>query len=455
MNAFCTTPPAGFRDPRALAGLPADAPLCVALSGGADSVALLSMLTASPPLCAVHVHHGIRGEEADRDEQFCRVLAERLGVPLTVLRIDAPALARTRGVSLETAARDGRYAAICAQMKKSGIPLLVTAHHADDQLETLLQHLLRGSGLAGLCGIPACRPLEDGLLVVRPLLAVTRAELRAYLAAAELDFVEDSTNADPCCTRNRLRLEVIPVLESLYGGGTKNAARCAALLTQDEAYLQSVADEFLKNRGSEPPLSELAALPRPIFARVIRQLLPAPPAQAHVDALADFCERAAPNTVLCLPQCRVAAPGGRLVLTEEPRFTEDYEIPLKLGVNEIPEINGLAILCESDRPCKLPSPNLHKYTTCISLSALTIKGGLTVRNRRAGDRILHEGMHKAVRRLATRLPGTVRAYMPLVTDGDGILAVPFAEPHQKGGPLLRDGAFGTQNNDLTLYLYFN
>ena len=112
MNKQLPMPPSGFKDPRTLAGLPKDAPLCVALSGGADSVALLSLLAADAHVSAVHVHHGIRGAEADRDADFCRDLAATLGVPLTVLSIDAPALARSRGVGLETAARDGRYEAI-------------------------------------------------------------------------------------------------------------------------------------------------------------------------------------------------------------------------------------------------------------------------------------------------------------------------------------------------------
>ncbi len=446
--------PAGFCDPRTLAKLPIATPLCVALSGGADSVALLAMLADAPPVSAVHVHHGIRGAEADRDEVFCRCLTERLGVPLTVLHIDAPALARDRGVSLETAARDGRYAAITAHMKSANIPLLVTAHHAGDQLETMLQHLLRGSGLTGLCGIPACRPLDEGLFVARPLLAVTKDALRQYLAEAGLDFVEDSTNADPFCSRNRLRLEVTPVLESLYAGGIKNAARCAARLSEDEAYLQGVAAEFLKKEGAEPRLTALAELPRPIFARVIQKLLPTDLQQVHVEALYAFCRKAEPNAALCLPQCRVTARGGRLALLEDEPPTTDYEIPLKTGLNEITAIGGLAILCESGEFCELPLKNLHKYATRISLSTATIKGRLSVRNRRAGDRILHEGMHKAVRRLATQLPPAVRAYMPLVTDENGILAIPFAEPHRKGGALLRDGAFDRGRFDLTLYLYF-
>jgi tRNA(Ile)-lysidine synthase len=455
MNFYKKTP-AGFCDPRALAKLSPEAPLCVALSGGADSVALLSLLAKDPLVSAVHVHHGIRGAEADRDEAFCRQLTERLGIPLTVLHIDAPALAKARGISLETAARDGRYDAIAAHLRQSGIPLLVTAHHAGDQLETMLQHLLRGSGLSGLCGIPACRTLAEGILVARPLLTVTKDELRQYLSDAGLDFVEDSTNADPCCTRNRLRLEVVPLLEQLYGGGVKNAARCAALLAEDEAYLQALAADFLKTEGDEPSLAALAALPRPVFARVMHALLPALPEQVHVSALWDLCRKAETGATLHLPKCRVTTHGGRLtVLSGKGSPTEDYELPLACGVTKLPALDGTAILCKSGEACELLPQSLHKHTTCISLSAATIKGGLRLRNRRVGDRILHEGMHKPVRRLATHLPAAVRAAMPLVIDDAGIVAVPFAEPHQKGGALLRDGAYAKEHADLTLYLYFN
>ena len=453
MNMNAQTP-VGFRDPRALAGLPTDTPLCVALSGGADSVALLAMLADAKPVFAVHVHHGIRGDEADRDAEFCKQLTTRLGVPLTVLHIDAPALARARGVSLETAARDGRYEVITAHMTASGIKLLVTAHHANDQLETMLQHLLRGSGLTGLCGIPAYRPLGDGLLVARPLLTVTKDALRQYLAESGLDFVEDSTNADPCCTRNRLRLEVTPLLEALYGGGVRNAALCAARLCEDEACLQELAAAFLSKEGSEPSVSALAALPRPVFARVMQRLLPTSPTQAHVDALFALCQKNESGATLCLPRCRMTTQRGKLIRLPEDAPVPDYEITLKKGTNEIPAISGVAILCENGTSCERPSADLHKYTTRISLSTATIKGGLRLRNRRVGDRILHEGMHKAVRRLATSVPAAVRAAMPLVVDEDGIIAVPFAEPHGKQGALLRDGAFDAGTPDLILYLYF-
>ena len=453
MKKQTPTPPVGFKDPRALAGLAPDTPLCVALSGGADSVALLSMLADSAPVCAVHVHHGIRGAEADRDAEFCRQLTQELEIPFTLLHIDAPALARETGVSLETAAREGRYAAITDYMKKAGIPLLVTAHHANDQLETMLQHLLRGSGLAGLCGIPACRPLGEGLLVARPLLTVTKDALRAYLAEQGLDFVEDSTNAEGCCTRNRLRLEVLPVLGSLYDGGVKNAARCAALLAEDEAYLTSLAKDFLAEQGREPSLAALCALPRPIFARVVQALLPTSSEQTHIDALHAFCETAASGAMLSLPRAAVIAKNGKLIV-DEPHPTADYEIVLQRGENPLDAVGGVAILCSKGEICNLPSEGRHKYATRISLASAMIQGDLVLRCRRNGDRILHEGMHKAVRKLAADLPAPLRARMPLLADEGGILAVPFAEPHKKGGALLRDGAFGAET-DLWLYLYFN
>ena len=443
-------PPRGFRDPRALAKLPADVPLLVALSGGADSVALLAMLAAKPPVSAVHVHHGIRGAEADRDVDFCRTLCNRLGISLTVLHIDAPALARETGVSLETAARNGRYDAIARHMTALGIPLLVTAHHADDQLETVLQHLLRGSGLAGLCGIPACRPLGDGLLVTRPLLQLTRQELRDYLKLAELEFVEDSTNDQGCCTRNRLRLEVMPVLAELYPKGSKSAARCAETLAQDERFIKDCAEEFLKREGHEPSVAALASLPHSVFARVMQLMLPTPPEQVHIEALAELCRRAVPHSSLSLPQGRVAVEGGRLVLAPTVATAVDYSVPLTLGTHSLAPLDGIAVVCDAHEVHALAIIGQYRYEAHISLPSAAIRGKLYARPRREGDKLLQGGMHKAVRRLQglSALPPDVRARMPLLCDDNGVLAVPFCPS--------RDG-IGEKSvkKDICVHLYFN
>lgn len=443
-----TSLPTGFKNPRALAGLPADAPIAVALSGGADSVALLAMLADSGNVIALHVHHGIRGAEADRDERFCRDTAAALGIPFAALHVDAPALSKEKKISLETAAREARYAALTDYLAAHHIPLLATAHHADDQLETVLQHLLRGSGLAGLCGIPECRALADGIFVVRPLLQITRNELRDYLAARGLPFVTDSTNEEDICTRNHLRLSVLPALAERYPAAAKNAARCAATLAEDEAFLCSLADDFLASEGKEPPLSALAALPAPIFARVMRRLLPAVPEQVHLAALSKFCQSAKRHAALSLPTCTVRELNGRFTVeTEKSTPTEEYCLALHEGENPIPAIGGMVVLSRGGEICVDFPENLYKYNTYLSLSSATIKGALMVRPRRAGDRIRSGGMHKAVRRLAalSNLPPAVRARMPLLFDNEGIVAVPFAG--------VRDGA--AKNADITVHFFFN
>ena len=165
--------PSGFVSPWALAGVPENVPVLVRFSGGADSMALLHMLYGichknGAPLYAVHVNHQIRGAEADRDEEFCRLTADSLGIPLFVCHRNVPELARKKGVGTEVAAREARYACFEALMAEKKIPLLAVAHHADDNLETMLFHMSRGSGLTGISGIPPSRPLKNGTLTRPP-----------------------------------------------------------------------------------------------------------------------------------------------------------------------------------------------------------------------------------------------------------------------------------------------
>ncbi len=443
-------PPLGYVSPHVLAAAAPDAPLAVALSGGADSVALLHLLKTQETgaLFAIHVHHGIRGEEADRDADFCRALCENFGVPLSVLHVDVPTLAAENGLGLESAARAARYEALAAEMKQKNIPLLVTAHHADDQLETLLQNLLRGAGTRGLCGIPAVRVLADGALVVRPLLQMTKQQILDYCTANGLDFVTDSTNGEPCCPRNRLRAEVIPVLRELWPAGASRAARAAASLAEDEAYLRSLAADLLAREGEAPRVSALAALPRPVFVRVMQQMLPMPPEAAHIDALWELISAPAPHKALSLPHACVRIEQGRFTVREDaPREIADYEIPLREGVTCLPDGIGVAVLADKAENYIPDGMNIYRYETRIDFCSAIMKGSAVLRNRRAGDRILSGKCHKSVRKLPAMaaFPLDVRERMPLLCDGEGVLAVPF-------GPV-RDGA--KKNADKTLYLFFN
>ncbi len=219
-------------------------PVLVALSGGADSVALLrALLALGYPVCAFHLNHCLRGAESGRDEAFCRALCEKLHVPLTVERIDVGAKARAAGEGVEAMARRIRYERLAAAAQ--GIKI-ATAHTADDNLETMLFHLTRGTGPKGLAGIP---PVRGN--IIRPLIGVERAQVEAYLAELYQDYVTDSTNADEVYTRNRIRHEVVPVLRRINPAVCGAAARLGGLLRQDEAYLGEQAEACL-TRAARP-----------------------------------------------------------------------------------------------------------------------------------------------------------------------------------------------------------
>ncbi|MCR4604805.1 MAG: tRNA lysidine(34) synthetase TilS [Eubacterium sp.] len=199
----------------------------VGLSGGADSVALLTMLAKirdkfELSIVAVHVHHGIRGDEADRDEIFSEDIAKKMNIEYVCKRCDAPGYAKENGLTLEEAARILRYKSFDEVLSEKKAELIALAHHMDDQAETVLMNIFRGTGPAGLAGI---RPKSENR--IRPLLFATKKEILEYLSAAGIDHVEDSTNACTEHTRNRIRNEIMPLAEELYPGAGKHIASLA------------------------------------------------------------------------------------------------------------------------------------------------------------------------------------------------------------------------------------
>lgn len=209
--------------------------MLVASSGGGDSVALLHALTClGQRVASCHVHHGTRGAEADADLRFARQRATALGVPFFSARVDA---ARRDGDSPEARARRLRYAALERIRSAHGYDWVGTAHTQDDQAETLLLRAVRGSDVAGLAGIAS---LDVGRRLLRPLLEVRRQDLRDYLRARGIPWREDSTNADRRVPRNRLRADVLPILEELAPGASGRLARLAVAARETE---QLVADE--------------------------------------------------------------------------------------------------------------------------------------------------------------------------------------------------------------------
>lgn len=217
--------------------------LC-AVSGGRDSMALLHLLSALAEevgfqTAAAHFHHGLR-DTADRDEAFVREWCRSKGIPLTCGRGDTRAFAKQKGLSIEDAARTLRYAFLEAAAADMGADRIAAAHHREDNAETLLLHLLRGAGPQGLGGIPPVRGK-----IVRPLLEAGREDINAYIARHAIPYMEDETNQDPAYTRNRVRREVLPVLEDISPGCTARIASAASLLREENAYLQREADRLL------------------------------------------------------------------------------------------------------------------------------------------------------------------------------------------------------------------
>ena len=217
-------------------------PLGVALSGGADSTALLIACAAKWPgqVVALHVNHGLQVAAADF-EAHCVDLCTRLNVPLRVLKVDA---GHAPGQSPEDAARIARYKALSAlahmESAQAAIKSIAIAQHADDQVETLLLALSRGAGLRGLSAMPA-QWTRDGLNFYRPLLAVSATDIRAWLAERGASFVEDPTNTDPRFTRNRIRAQLLPALESVFPQFRDTLARSVAHAAQAQGLLDEMA----------------------------------------------------------------------------------------------------------------------------------------------------------------------------------------------------------------------
>jgi tRNA(Ile)-lysidine synthase len=228
-------------------------PLAVALSGGADSTALLRLCAQRWPgqVVALHVNHGLQAAATDF-EAHCHSLCEQLQVPLRVAHVDAQA---APGQSPEDAARRARYKALKALSTEphegAAIENIAIAQHADDQVETVMLALSRGAGLAGLSGMPATWQ-RDGLHYHRPLLHVPGADLRAYLQAIGQDFVTDPTNADEHYTRNRIRARLLPAWQAAFPAFRETIARSATHAAQAQSLLDEVAEQDLQAlRGSE------------------------------------------------------------------------------------------------------------------------------------------------------------------------------------------------------------
>lgn len=379
-------------------GVRRDSPVLVAVSGGGDSVALLhALLGVGQRVAVAHIHHGLRGAEADGDLAFVAALSQALGAAFVSARVDAAARDFR---SPEARARELRYEALESLRSSGGYAHIATAHHRDDQAETVLLRAVRGTGIGGLASI---RPSLDAGRVLRPVLGVAREDLRRYLEERGLAFREDATNAVLSTPRNRLRAEILPALESIHPGASARLAALAELAAEhDTALLDELRAplERLAESGDGGLWLDVAALAslgverrrRALLALAARVGLGSTLTRAHVERIDAFVERAAPGRILSLP-------GGFTLLRDRarlwlgpapgPRFPGPLRIEVpREGALEFPE-RGLRL---SWHACAAPDPPDH----LLRFPARPHEA-LVVRSPSPDDRIYRHGRERRLK----------------------------------------------------------
>lgn len=342
----------------------------VALSGGADSVALLRVLLRLGYACeAAHCNFHLRGEESVRDERFVRALAERLGVPLHVIHFDTNAYAASHNVSVEMAARELRYDWFTKLRQECGAKVVAVAHHRDDSVETFLLNLVRGTGINGLQGI---RPVNGD--VVRPLLCVSRAEILDYLSSLGQDYVTDSTNLQDEFVRNKLRLNVIPMLETINPSVSDTIAETARRLS-DVAQVYQEAIQAAKQRVmTDGGTIDIAALCKePGAQNLLFELLY--PLGFNAAQVNDVFRA-------------LHGESGRMFYSREWTLLIDRN---RLIRRPLGEVELQPVLCmermEVNPPFSVPHNNKEAY-----VDAEKVQGELTLRKWQSGDKFIPFGM---------------------------------------------------------------
>jgi tRNA(Ile)-lysidine synthase len=405
----------------------------VALSGGADSVALLYVLgelqaAGELELAGVaHLNHGLRAA-AEEDEQFCRTVSADAGVPIYVERTDVRELAGQWRTSLEDAGRRARYGWFERLADELGATAIATGHTRDDQAETFLLQLIRGAGPRGLAGIAPRRGR-----VSRPLIDVRRDELRSYLAGSGVVFREDASNLDPAFTRNRVRHQLLPLLEREFSPGIVEVlAREAVIARQDEERLHAEAIEVassvvLADRdGVEIDVAALGSLHPAVAARVARMALGrlAPERYLgfdHVERLLALASRTATGSV-SLPGQEARRIGDRIVLRRRfaAPFANSFRFSLSIPGEVLLEPQRWVVSAEiaSGRP---------RWDNGASLAVAGDAAGmalpLSVRSRQPGDRLRPKGMQGRRKKLQDlfvdcKIARQERDRVPLVVDRD-------------------------------------
>ncbi len=359
----------------------------VGFSGGADSTALLHSVFSQKKgqVTAVHINHGLRGSDAEADEAFVRRFCAEFEIPLEVAAVDVRAEAEKRGLSIEHAARELRYDIFVKTAMFLNITKVLTAHNSGDNLETMIYNLARGS--IGLVGIPLSRPLTEGIIVYRPLLGVSRADIEKYLTENGLSHVEDLSNQDTVYTRNLIRHQIVPLLEKINPKVSEHAFRNAVIREYDSETLSNELTVDAVNQLSQ----ELGAL----YVKKLLKSHGISPTYAYITAVLNICRNGSPHAVVNLPM-------GRSV----KRVYNILSIENTIKTDNVSRFNSLFKI--------------------LQINADTIVGKLYIRKRQQGDSITFPKMGtKSLKKLFIdkKIPMEERDRIPILCDEAGIVAI--------------------------------
>ncbi len=410
--------------------------IVVAVSGGPDSVCLLDILLQMKDelgvdLMVAHFDHGLRPEEDESETAFVRDLATTLNLAFQTEK--ASSLAVEDGRSLEEKAREARYSFLERVREKQDAQKIALGHNLNDQAETVIMRLLRGSGSSGLSGMP---PVRDNK-IIRPLIDLKREEIEAYLDERNLTYVTDSSNLATHYLRNKIRLELLPVMLDYQPRLIERLGGMADILRGENEYLEFLAKEWIRREADREDetwivaLPSLMELPEPFRNRIIRRLLGGAAKnlrrfdQGHIQSVDELARSNKPQGSLDLPnKLRVRKIYDRLVFSvapakEEHNYEYTMEGPGSLFLKEVKCSIAIESLGEGfDLP-------LEKSSDTAYLDAAKVRFPLTVRNIRPGDRFVPSGMsgHKKVKDffIDLKLPSDKRASIPILTRQDSII----------------------------------
>lgn len=409
--------------------------VCVALSGGADSMSLLHYLhehedTYGIRVSAVHINHGIRGDEAKRDEEFVRAWCEKNGIPLDIYRLDIPSVAKEKHISEELAGRNERYR-IFGKYTDPGV--VATAHNLNDCEETFLFNLSRGTGLKGLKGIP---PVRGSF--IRPLIFCSKQEILAYCEENSVPFVTDSTNLTDEYSRNYIRLNIIPALVRLNPSFHSNFARAQKTLERDNSCLEELTKQLTEKAKREKgySLEGLGSLHPALQYRFVSAVFSALSCGDHEERHIEFViKHAGENFSLTLPggdiiDCRDGILDKRETSATETPQTAGLTVP---GCFVYGKYRITLLSAEGNHRDRPANDGGNHYQYFADLDA--VNGSLSAGPAFPGETLRAAGRNvtKQIRRILSelRVPADERQLIPVIRDESGAIALPGCGPCER------------------------